>query len=208
MFAGNIGAAQSFGTILAAAERLKGYPGIRWVVLGDGRMRAPMEGRARELGLADRVVFLGSRPMETMPRYFSLADALLVTLGRRPIFALTVPQKVQSYLACGRPVVAALDGEGARVVTEAGAGLAVPAEDADALAGAVLELYRMTPEERAGMGRKGRAYFEEHFEREKLLDRLEGWMEELVGGRADPRGPSFAAAPAPVGAPRFSREPR
>lgn len=181
VFAGNIGAAQSFDTILAAAEKLKGHSGIYWVILGDGRMRASMEDRARKLGLSGRIVFLGSRPVKTMPRYFALADALLVTLGRKPIFALTVPQKVQSYLACGRPVVAALDGEGAKVVKDAGAGLAVPAEDADALARAVLELYEMSPEERAGMGRRGRAYFEEHFEREKLFDRLEGWMSELVG---------------------------
>jgi len=180
VFAGNIGAAQGFDTILAAAERLKGHPEIRWVILGDGRMRPAAEARVRESGLSGSVVFLGSRPMESMPRYFALADALLVTLRRQEIFALTVPGKVQSYLACGRPVVASLDGEAARIVEEAGNGFAVPAEDPDALADAVLRLYETPPEERAEMGRRGRAYFEEHFERERLLDRLEGWMQELV----------------------------
>jgi len=183
VFAGNVGAAQSFETILAAAERLKSYPGIRWVIIGDGRRRRWVEDRVRELRLEDRVHLLGKRPMEKMPRYFALADALLVTLKRDFIFSLTVPGKVQSYLACGRPVVAALDGEGARVIKESGTGLVAPAEDANALAGAVLRLYEMLPKEREEMGRRGRAYFEEHFEREKLLDRLEGWMEELIGGK-------------------------
>ena len=184
VFAGNVGAAQSFETILAAAEKLKGYPGIHWVVFGDGRRRRWVEDRVRELGLEGHVHLLGRRPPESMPRYFALADALLVTLKRGLIFSLTIPAKVQSYLACGRPVVAALDGEGARVIEESGAGLAAPAEDAGSLAEAVLRLYETSSEEREEMGRQGRAYSEEHFEREKLLDQLEGWAEELVEGRS------------------------
>jgi colanic acid biosynthesis glycosyl transferase WcaI len=184
VFAGNVGVSQSFETILGAAKKLEEYPGIRWVILGDGRRRKWVEGRVRELGLEDRVRLLGKRPVAAMPRYFALADALLVTLKRDPIFSLTVPAKIQSYLACGRPVVAALDGEGARVIEESGAGLTAPAEDAGALAAAILKLYEMSPEDREALGRRGRAYFEEYFEREKLLDRLEDWMEELVGGKA------------------------
>ena len=184
VFAGNVGTAQSFETILAAAEKLKGYPGIHWVVFGDGRRRRWVEDRVRELELEGHVHLLGRRPPESMPRYFALADALLVTLKRGLIFSLTIPAKVQSYLACGRPVVAALDGEGARVIEESGAGVAAPAEDAGSLAEAVLRLYETSLEEREEMGRQGRAYSEEHFEREKLLDQLEGWAEELVEGRS------------------------
>jgi colanic acid biosynthesis glycosyl transferase WcaI len=184
VFAGNVGAAQSFETIVAAAEKLKDYPEIHWVVLGDGRKKRWVEEQVRKLGLEDRVRLLGNRPMGSMPRYFALADAMLVTLKKDLIFSLTVPGKVQSYLACGRPVVASLDGEGARVIEEARAGLTAPAEDADALAKAVLKLYEMSSEERGVLGRRSRFYFEEHFERENLLDRLEGWVEELVGEKA------------------------
>ncbi len=184
VFAGNVGAAQSFETILAAAEKLKRYPGIHWVVFGDGRRRRWVEDRVRELRLEGHVHLLGRRLPESMPRYFALADALLVTLKRGLIFSLTTPAKVQSYLACGRPVVAALDGEGAHVIEEPGAGFAAPAEDAGSLAEAVLRLYETSLEEREEMGRQGRAYSEEHFEREKLLDQLEGWAEELVEGRS------------------------
>lgn len=183
VFAGNIGAAQSFETILAAARILRDRPDIHWVIVGEGRQRKWVEEQVRKLGLQRCVHLIGKRPMESMPRYFALADALLVSLRRELIFALTIPGKVQSYLACGRPMIAAIDGEGARVVEEAGCGATAPAEDPEALARAVLDLYEATPEERGEMGRRARAYFEEHFERERLLDRLEGWMEELIGGK-------------------------
>ena len=181
LFAGNIGAAQSFETILAAAERLRGRPGLRLLVLGEGHRRAWLEAEVRARGLGDTVRLLGSRPDTSMPRYFALADALLVTLRRDPIFSLTVPSKLQTYLACGRPVVAALDGEGARIVEEAGAGVVCPAEDAAGLAAAILNLYDRPHAERETMGRRARSYFETHFEREALLTQLEGWMRDARG---------------------------
>lgn len=180
MFAGNIGAAQSFETIIDAAEKLKDYGDIQWVILGDGHKRDWVQSQIEARGLKHRFHLLGQRSVEAMPGYFALADALLVTLRRDPVFALTVPSKIQSYLACGRPILAALDGEGARVVKESGAGLTSPAEDAEALAVSVLALSRMPQAEREMMGKKGRAYFEANFERERLLDRLEAWMQETI----------------------------
>jgi len=182
MFAGNIGAAQSFETILEAATLLRHHHDIHWVIIGDGHRRVWVEGQIVERGLKEKVHLLGPRPAEVMPRYFALADALLVTLKHDPIFALTIPSKVQSYLACAKPILAALDGEGARVVRESRVGTVCPAEDAKALAESVLRLSRMSPQERAAMGQSGRAYFEANFEREKLLDRLDGWMQEMIQG--------------------------
>ena len=180
MFAGNIGAAQDFETIIAAATLLKDKADIHWVVLGDGRMYDWVRNEVKVRGLQATFHLLGRHPVEAMPRFFALADAMLVTLKKEPIFALTIPAKVQSYLACAKPIIAALDGEGARVVVEAGGGVAVPAESPGALASAVLEFYQMTQEQRQAMGMRGRAYFERHFEREMLLTRLEGWMKELT----------------------------
>jgi glycosyltransferase involved in cell wall biosynthesis len=117
-----------------------------------------------------------------MPRFFSLADVLLVTLRRERIFSLTIPSKVQAYLACAKPVIAGLDGEGARVIEEAGTGIACPAEDPGALSAAVLTMYSMSETEREAMGLRGREYYEKHFERTMLLDRLEKWMKEVLEG--------------------------
>jgi len=182
MFAGNIGAAQDFETILSAAELLKDRRDLHWVILGDGRRRAWVEDQVRARGLSGTVHLLGRYPPEAMPRFFALADALLVTLKKEPIFALTIPAKVQSYLASGKPVIASLDGEGARVVQEAGAGLTGPAGDPAALADNVLAMYHLSKSQRRAMGLRGRGYFEKHFEREMLLDRLEALMQEVKGG--------------------------
>lgn len=183
MVAGNIGAAQDFPTVLAAAELLRDRKDVHWVIVGDGRMREWVESQVRERGLQDTVHLLGRHPAERMPHFFAHADVLLASLARQPIFAHTLPAKVQSYLACAKPIVALMDGEGARVVEEAGAGIGCPAEDARALADAVLALGALTPAQRSEMGARGREYFLRHFEREGLVDRLEGWMRELAAER-------------------------
>jgi len=182
-FAGNIGAAQDFGTILKAAEILKEHTEINWVIIGDGRMLKWVQRQVIKRGLSETVHLLGRYPAEAMPRFFALSDVLLVTLKKEPIFALTIPSKVQSYLACAKPIVAALDGEGARVVEEADAGVTCAAENPEALAKAVLKLYNVSEADRKEMGKKGRSYFEKHFKREMLLDRLDGWMKKLVTQR-------------------------
>jgi glycosyltransferase involved in cell wall biosynthesis len=181
MFAGNIGAAQSFETLLGAAQYLRSHERIHWVVLGDGNRKGWLEQEIISRGLKERIHLLGQRPVEVMPRYFALADVLLVTLRKRPIFSLTIPSKVQSYLACGKPIIAALEGEGARIVQEAGAGLTPMPEDPQALAEAIMVMYQMPEEARRAMGLRGRGYFETHFERGLLLERLEEWMNELKG---------------------------
>jgi glycosyltransferase involved in cell wall biosynthesis len=180
LFAGNIGVSQSFQTILEAAEQTRGVSQIQWCVLGDGRDKPWVEEQIVARGLAGSVHLLGRRPVEAMPRYFAAADALLVTLKRDPIFALTIPSKVQSYLACGRPILAALDGEGADVIRDSGAGLACPAEDSRGLAELALQLHAVDAASRAEMGRRGRSYFEQNFERELLLSRLEELMSQAT----------------------------
>ncbi|MCD4741053.1 MAG: glycosyltransferase family 4 protein [Desulfobacteraceae bacterium] len=177
-FAGNIGAAQNFETILDAAEILKDHTEINWVIIGDGRMFPWVKSQVIKRNLMKTVYLLGRYPVEAMPRFFALSDALLVTLKKELIFSLTIPSKIQSYLACGKPVIAALHGEGAKVIEEAGAGLTCPAENSKALAEAVLKMYKMSEKDRKYLGQKGSEYFKKHFEREMLLDRLCEWMNE------------------------------
>jgi len=178
MFAGNIGAAQAVGVIVEAASLLKEHADIHFVVLGDGSCREEMLKAVRQRGLAN-LHLPGRFPVETMPGFMQKASALLVTLADQPIFAATVPNKVQAYLAAGRPIVACLNGEGARLVVEAGAGLATPAEDARALADTILRLYRLSPAEREKMGENGRRYYQEHFDHDRLVDQLIGHLQAV-----------------------------
>jgi len=183
MFAGNIGAAQDFETIIGAAERLRDAGDIHWIIIGDGRLHEWLEQEIERRGLRCTVHLLGRHPVESMPRFFALADAMLVTLKNEPVFSLTIPAKLQSYLACGRPIVAALEGEGAKVIGESGAGVSVRAGDAAALADAVLTLYRTPAPEREAMGQRGRDYFKRNFERTLLLAQIEEWAREIAPER-------------------------
>lgn len=178
-FAGNLGSAQALDVVVQAADLLRDES-VHWVFIGDGNQRASLEAAVRQRGLESRVRFLGWRPGEVMPRYLALADVLLVSLRRDPGFASTVPAKLQSSLAMGRPVLAALDGEGARIVRASGGGVVVPQEDAAALADGVRELVRAGPEARAAMGQRGRDYAIAHFDRDTLVAQLDGWLRAIV----------------------------
>ncbi len=180
MFAGNIGESQDFETIVETAKILAvKYPDIKWIILGDGRKRSFLESRILELGLVSQIFLLGSFPVEHMPEFFACADCLLVSLKEDYIFSLTIPSKVQSYLACGKPILASLNGEGGRIIQEAKAGIVVEAENPVKLAKSVIELYNLPEIDLAQMGISARRYFEENFEREILVDRLESIFNEV-----------------------------
>lgn len=178
VFAGNIGAAQAMGVIVEAASLLREHADIHFVVLGDGSVREWMVNEVRLRGLTN-LHLPGSFPVETMPGIMQKASVLLVTLADQPIFAATVPNKVQAYMAAGRPIVACLNGEGARLIIEAGAGLATPAEDAGALADTILRLYETPPVDREKMGNNGRVYYQEHFDHNHLVDQLIGHLQAV-----------------------------
>lgn len=171
MFAGNVGTAQAVEVIVEAALLLKEHSEIHFVVLGEGSRWDWMRSEAQRLELSN-LYLPGRFPIETMPSFMQKASVLLVTLADQEIFRSTIPSKVQAYLAAGRPILACLDGEGANLVTAAGAGLAVPAEDVPALAAAVLRLYRMPKQELESMGVRGRLYYAQHFSHDKLVDQL------------------------------------
>ncbi|MEZ4979971.1 MAG: glycosyltransferase family 4 protein [Chitinophagales bacterium] len=179
VFAGNLGVAQSLETLIGAANHLKRYQDIEWLIIGDGRREDWLHGQIKKNAL-ENVRMLGRKPVASMPGYFEIADLLLVTLRKDPIFSLTIPSKIQSYLACGRPIVGALDGEGAAIINESGAGYATAAEDVEALAKSVLKLYRLDAGSRKKMGEAGRDYYNAEFNRSHLIEKLEKIMEEVV----------------------------
>jgi glycosyltransferase involved in cell wall biosynthesis len=180
VFAGNIGEAQDVPAVLDAAECLKNNPTIRWIIVGDGRKSDWLLDEVIRRGLQDRVLLPGRFPVERMPSFYARADALLVSLKRDPVFSMTIPGKVQSYLMAGIPLVGMLDGEGAAVIRDAHAGLTCNAGDSVGLATAVLALAAMSPQERQQLGMSGRLYAQKEFGRTQLMDRLETLLVEAV----------------------------
>ena len=135
MFAGNIGDAQDFSSILEAANRLKYDKSIHWVILGGGRKEAWVRSKIIEYELEECFHLLGSYPLEKMPGFYYNADVMLFSLKDEYIFSITIPAKVQSYLACGKPILSMINGEGGNIIEEANAGLSCPAGSPDHVVG-------------------------------------------------------------------------
>lgn len=173
VFAGNIGSAQDFETIVNAAVRLRNFKDIHFVILGDGMMIKWVIEQVKRKGLEDTFHLLGRKPIETMPYYFKKADALLLTLKNSDIFAITVPSKLQSYLASGKPIIVGINGEASEIVNEWKAGVCSKAGDDEDLSKAILRLYNSSDEEREGFGSNAYECYRSEFQREKLVSNLE-----------------------------------
>jgi len=171
VFAGNLGTAQALDTLVQAAVQLRDEPDIRLVLVGSGSRLDWLKSQQQALGL-DNLVLPGRFPMEAMPAIFEHSSALLVMLNDEEAFAQTIPSKIQAYLAAGRPIIACMNGEGARVVDEAGAGLTSPAEQVLPLVTNIRRMKALGATERLAMGTAGRAYFDAHFEMDSQVTRL------------------------------------
>lgn len=174
VFAGNIGEVQSVETIVRAAEKLKDEK-VHFHIVGGGTDLDRLKGLA---GGLDNVTFYGRRPLEEMPEFYAKADAMLVTLKSDPVLSLTLPGKVQSYMAVGKPIIGAIDGETAEVIREAGCGYCGKADDVDELVKNIRAFVASGAKRRMGMN--ARKFYEEFFAREKFMDKLE---EELIERR-------------------------
>ena len=180
VFAGNFGEAQDMPAVLDAAECLKDNGSIRWILVGDGRKSDWLRSEVSRRGLGKQVLLPGRFPVERMPSFYAHADALLVSLKRDPVFSMTIPGKVQSYLMAGIPLLGMLDGEGASVIRDAQAGLTCKAGDGAGLAKAVLALASMPLGERKQLGWNARKYALQEFGRSQLMDRLEDLLTEAI----------------------------
>ena len=174
MFAGNIGAAQSLHTVLEAAERLKALPELRWHIVGDGSELENLKRLAKDKGL-DQVIFHGRKPVEEMPALYASADAMLVTLTEDALISLTLPGKVQTYMAAGKPILGAANGEIPWAIEQAKCGFCAAAGDAEGLAEAVKQFLAL--ENREKLGENARAFYQENFTREHFMEQLEKELE-------------------------------
>ncbi len=176
VFTGNLGDAQGLDLMVEAAAQLKGS-GIRWYLVGDGRARQRLETKVREAGLQEDVVFVGRVSEAQANAYAAHADCAYLSFQDNPLFHMTIPAKLQTYLACGAPVLAAAGGESAAIVNGNGCGIAVPPQ-VEKLVAAALELRDKSPEELRAMAEASRNCYEANFTMNNLVDRLEAMMEE------------------------------
>ena len=171
-FAGNIGEGQDIETIIKVAEELKLFHNIHWLFIGYGSKFKWLKTNVLNRNLQETVHVLGKRPLETMPMYYSFSDVLLASLKKNNIYALTLPGKIQTYLASGKPIISMIDGESARIINESKSGFVVPSENTDGLLKAVKNMYKMPKDELNIMGLNGRQYYLKNFDFNQTVKRF------------------------------------
>lgn len=178
VFTGTFTPAQSLDMVLRAVleARAAGAENLHLLLVGDGMSRESLQTLAQELHAEAAVTFYGSVPAKEVPKFTALADALLISLSDSPDLGLTVPGKLASYMAAGKPILASMNGAGFAAVQQSGGGLVSPACDQHALAENMLRLTKMTETDRAALGAKAKEYYLAHYRRAELLRRLETFI--------------------------------
>jgi len=172
MFAGNIGESQDFEAIMQATLLMKNNKDVKWIFVGDGRKKSWVEQFIKDNELYETVFALGVYPYETMPTFFKNADALLVTLKDEMIFNLTVPAKLQAYMAASRPILAMLNGEGAEIIKDADCGYSACSGDYVNLVKIINEKVLPNKADFQRKGSSGFKYFNQHFQKSACIDNL------------------------------------
>lgn len=180
-FAGNIGKAQNLETILKAASLIEKNADspkkIHFHFVGDGTELLRMKALAYELELKN-VSFYGRRSLEEMPTFYKKSDAMLVSLIGDSIVSRTIPGKVQSYMAAGKPIIGAISGDTKTIVEEAKCGFVSPEQDVEQLAQNICEFSMLSIEAQKELGKQARYYYEKHFSKEQFMTQLEDYLRE------------------------------
>ena len=182
MFAGTMGPAQDLDPVLEAAKKCAvAEPSIRFLFLGGGIDEERLKKRVVNEAIGN-VSFLPRQPMDEMGKVLACADALLVHLRDEPLFRITIPSKTQAYLAAGIPILMAMKGDAADLVSKSGGGILAEPSDADSIVAAAIQLARKPCSEMKEMGRKGREFYVNELSTEVGVRRFEQIFSALVGG--------------------------
>lgn len=182
MFAGNIGKAQRADVIIEAARVLGKRNDYKIHMVGDGRMREELQQKVREYGLEENVIFYGNQKRDDMPKFYKMADCLLITLRGNNEVGNTIPGKMQMYMTTGKTIIGAINGGAQEVIKEAKCGSCVNAGDYEGLA-KLMQFYIEHPENFDECGENARKYFMEHFTLEHYMNGLEKELEAVVNKR-------------------------
>lgn len=178
LYAGAVGPCQALETLVDAADQLRERRDIQIVIVGDGVALESVRGRAASLKLSN-IEFRGRRPLCELPPLMLSADALVLHLKSDPMSRVSIPSKTIDYLSVGKPVIAAIEGEAARLIDQHNCGVTTPPEDATALADAIAFLADH-PEQAGAMGLAARRTCETHFNRQRQVDRFDSILRQVV----------------------------
>ena len=177
MFTGNVGFAQGLEILPKTAAILKKQEKkILFCIVGEGRYLPQFKEEIKKLQVEDYFCLISRQPATRIPELLAAADAAFLSFMETKLFEMTIPAKLQSYMACGMPVLAAAGGESKRVIEEAACGLCTPSGDANALAESIIRMMQLSANKLQEMKSNSRNYFEENFEKQKLMDQIDQYF--------------------------------
>lgn len=182
VFMGNLGIAQDLINVLEAVEIIKDIPNFKVHFVGDGSMLNEMKDFVDKHALQEKVIFYGRRPVEEMEKYYKLADACLVSLNDGNMTGLTLPSKVQGYMAAGKPIIGMINGSTRKVIDEAKCGACVPAGDYQSLAETMKD-FITNKDKFSQCGENGREYFKRNYIKSTFIAALEDYFKMLICDR-------------------------
>lgn len=176
-FTGNIGVAQGLDILPKVAVLLKEQGcKVKFNIVGDGRYREEFEKNIQENDVSEMFELVGRKPAEEVPLILGNSDVAFLSFMDNPLFEKTIPAKLQSYMACGMPIIASASGESKRIIEEAECGVCCPIGNVKCLADSILEMSQMHEDERYKLGENARKYCEEHFDKKTLMDYIEKYF--------------------------------
>ena len=178
VFTGNIGEAQGIDLAIEAAKILKDKK-ICWHFVGEGRSKEKLEKQVNEYGINDRVKFHGFHPEKEIPKYLKDADAALLILKPNPVFEMTIPAKLQTYLACGVPILGCVSGEGKRIIEESKAGIVSEDISVDGLVKVCNQFIELPNDLLNEYKERSYCYGKSNFNKNKLISDLEKYMKKI-----------------------------
>ena len=179
-YIGTIGNAHGLETLLDSADQLgRQYPQVLFLLVGEGAEKTRIRSLAQSCGLTN-ILFLDQQPREKIPAFISASDACLVLLKKTDVFKTVIPTKMIEFMSCARPVILGVEGQARQILEEAGAGLAIEPENAQALTQAITQLFQK-PELGREFGKKGREYILQNLSRRRTAEDYIQIIEQLVG---------------------------
>lgn len=172
VFTGNIGTAQGLDILPKAAELLKNE-NVKFIIVGNGRYQAELEKQIHERGVRNKFIMISRVQAEKIPEILSVCDAGFISFNKAPLWEMTIPAKLQSYMACGKAIIASASGETKRIIEEAQCGICCEIGNASALTDGIRRLMKTDTGE---MEKKARAYFEKNFEKKMLMDKMDKYI--------------------------------
>ncbi|MBP3953159.1 glycosyltransferase family 4 protein [Bacillus suaedae] len=176
IFAGNIGNAQGLDILPKAAVLIKEKKinrKIRFNIVGDGRYKETIVNMVDSNNVSDMFNFIEKQPASRIPEFMAASDAAFLSLTNSPLFSMTIPAKLQSYMACGMPIIASAEGETCQIIKDSKSGFSSPAGDAEKLSEIIIELLSKTNEELIQLGQNAKVYYDRNFNKDDLLNRMD-----------------------------------